>query len=209
MAVELTQPPTQTIEALKGKSGKLNPEKFSSNALLHELQLGEQLNQSVQETRRADFTLMLAMLAEDVREQSQFSLPNTVEPADKMLSNIALRKQFNLPEQASLALSTPDGIKQFNQVQFIVGNDLANIHLTNAMKAKPLAFRDDKQHIEKKVLDNTSLFTQLKHRQFTQATDQSGSDCQTDKPLNPPLSFNAKAWLDGIQQSLVKSPLLN
>ncbi|MCJ8296732.1 MAG: hypothetical protein MJK15_20240, partial [Colwellia sp.] len=85
------------------------------------------------------------------------------------------------------------------------------IHLSNAMKAKPLAFRDDKNHIESQVLQNTSLFTQLKHKQITEAASQIqlGSSSNADKPLSKPLTFNAKAWLDSIQQSLVKAPLLN
>ncbi|GAW97357.1 MULTISPECIES: VC2046/SO_2500 family protein [Colwellia] len=182
-----------------------------TNVLLHELQLGEQLNESVGQTRRADFTLMLAMLTDDVREQSQFLLPQAAEPITADLSNIALRKKFNLAASAPLALSAPEDVKQFNQVQTIVDNDLANIHLTNAMKAKPLAFRDDKSHIDTQVLQNTSLFTQLKHRQITAAATPAkpGTNNEADKPLSQPLNFNAQAWLDGIQQALIKAPLLN
>ena len=216
MAVELSsQLPTNNFavgtEASKSSAEQLATDFSSANVLLHELQLGEQLNESVGETRRADFTLMLAMLTDDVREQSQFLLPQATEPATVDVTNIALRKQFNLAEQAPLALSKLDDVKQFNQGQSIVDNDLANIHLSNAMKAKPLAFRDDKNHIESQVLQNTSLFTQLKHKQITAAASQGqpGSISDADKPLSKALTFNAKAWLDSIQQSLVKAPLLN
>jgi len=206
LAVELAQQVTPNNKAPNGNAGNFTPENFSSNALLHELQLGEQLNESVVQTRRADFSLMLAMLAEDVREQSQFLLPKATEPTPVDATNIALRKQFNLPDKAPLALSTPDGVNQFNQIQSIVDNDLATIHLANAMMPKPLAFRDDKNHIESQVLENTSLFTQLKYKQ-AQEIDSDSND--SDKPLSQPLNFNAKAWLDNIQQSLVKAPLLN
>jgi hypothetical protein len=206
LAVELAQQLSPNSKTPNGNAGNLTPESFSSNALLHELQLGEQLNESVVQTRRADFSLMLAMLAEDVREQSQFLLPKATEPAPVDVTNIALRKQFNLPDKAPLALSTPDGVKQFNQIQSIVDNDLATIHLANAMMPKPLAFRDDKNHIESQVLENTSLFTQLKHKQAHEINSNSND---SDKPLSQPLNFNAKAWLDNIQQSLVKAPLLN
>jgi hypothetical protein len=206
LAVELAQQITQNSKASNGSAGNLSSEKFSSNVLLHELQLGEQLNESVGQTRRADFSLMLAMLAEDVREQSQFLLPKAAEPIPVDVTNIALRKQFNLPEKAPLALSTPDGVKQFNQIQSIVDNDLATIHLADAMMPKPLAFRDDKNHIESQVLENTSLFTQLKHKQAQEINSASND---SDKPLSQPLNFDAKAWLDNIQQSLVKAPLLN
>ena len=65
-----------TIDAKSKDTANILPD----NILLHELQLGEQLNDSVVQARRADFSLMLAMLAEDVREQSQFVLP---KPADQ------------------------------------------------------------------------------------------------------------------------------
>lgn len=224
MAVELSQQfstnnTSQSNDVMKNSAGHLASDLLSTNVLLHELQLGEQLNESVEQTRRADFSLMLAMLAEDVREQSQFLLPKSEEETAVELSNLALRKQFNLPDKAKLALTTPNEVNQFNQAHTIVDNDLANIHLTNAMMPKPLAFRDDNKHIESQVLENTSLFTQLKHKQAAEACQAhlnqlpqnqlDTTSIETDKPLSQSLNFNAKAWLDGIQQSLVKAPLLN
>jgi hypothetical protein len=224
LAVELSQQfstnnTSQSNDVMKNSAGHLASDLSSTNVLLHELQLGEQLNESVEQTRRADFSLMLAMLAEDVREQSQFLLPKSEEETAVELSNLALRKQFNLPDKAKLALTTPNEVNQFNQAHTIVDNDLANIHLTNAMMPKPLAFRDDNKHIESQVLENTSLFTQLKHKQAAEACQAhlnqlpqnqlDTTSIETDKPLSQSLNFNAKAWLDGIQQSLVKAPLLN
>jgi hypothetical protein len=226
LAVELSQQfsttnTSQGNDVVKGSAGQLATDFSSASVLLHELQLGEQLNESVVQARRADFSLMLAMLTEDVREQSQFLLPQTEETITADVTNAALRKQFNLPNEAALALTSLDDVKQFNQVQTIIDNDLANIHLTNAMMAKPLAFRDDKKHIESQVLQNTSLFTQLKHKQAIAVNQRLSNQLQinqaqekqvasnVDKQLSQPLSFNANAWLDGIQQSLVKAPLLN
>jgi hypothetical protein len=224
LAVELSQQfsttnTSQGNDVVKGSAEQLATDFSSASVLLHELQLGEQLNESVVQARRADFSLMLAMLTEDVREQSQFLLPQTEEAMAADVTNAALRKQFNLPNEAALALTSLDDVKQFNQVQTIIDNDLANIHLTNAMMPKPLAFRDDKKHIESQVLHNTSLFTQLKYKQAAELSKAHLNQLQeaqinpslsdTDKPLSQPLNFNAKAWLDGIQQSLVKAPLLN
>ncbi len=201
---------TENSEMKYSSNGKLVASFPSTGALLHELQLGEQLNESVVETRRADFSLMLAMLTDDVREQSQFILPKAQDPAKRDTSNSALRKEFNLPKKSPLGLSSLDEIEKFNQVQSVIDNDIANIHLTNAMKPKPLAFRDEKQHIETKIMENTSLFCQLKHQQ-AQAVKASvdNPDKPSDQPLNQVLNFNAKAWLDGIQESLVKAPLIN
>jgi len=224
LAVELSQQFSTTdfsksSNLVKDSAGQLATDFSSASVLLHELQLGEQLNESVVQARRADFSLMLAMLASDVREQSQFLLPQTQQKLAADITDSSLRKQFNLPEKSALALTTLDEVKKYNQVQTIIDNDLASIHLTNAMQPKPLAFRDDKKYIDSQVLKNTSLFTQLKYKQaadinqertrLLQASQVAELSIDADKPLNQPLNFNAIAWLDGIQQSLVKAPLLN
>lgn len=224
MAVELSQQFSTTDfsksnNRVQDSTGQLATDFSSASVLLHELQLGEQLNESVVQARRADFSLMLAMLASDVREQSQFLLPQSQQKLAADVTDSSLRKQFNLPEKTALALTTLDEVKKFNQVQTIIDNDLASLHLTNAMQPKPLAFRDDKKYIDSQVLKNTSLFTQLKYKQaadinqertrLLQASQAAELSIDADKPLSQPLNFNAIAWLDGIQQSLVKAPLLN
>jgi hypothetical protein len=126
-----------------------------------------------------------------------------------------LRKAFNLPEKASLALNSLDEIDKFNQAQAIADNNMASIQLNNALNPSPLAFRDNKKHINTDVIANTSLFTQLKYKQEKLAeeakliqTEQATTD-NADKGLGQSFNFNAKAWLDGIEQSLVKAPLLS
>jgi len=172
----------------------------NSAILLHELQLGEQLNESVHQARRADFSLMLAMLCDDVREHSQFILPqadaSTVEQSAQTTQ--ALRKHFDLPEKAPLALKNIEQISQYNQSQLLADNDLASIQLGNALSPKPLTFRDDKQHIASHVLGNTSLTCQEKH--LSQ---------QTSPVLNKPINMNVEAWLKAVQTSLVKSSLVD
>ncbi len=195
-------------------SNNVSANKSSAGILLHELQLGECLNDSVVQARRADFSLMLAMLAEDVREQSQFVLPRPAKPEATPQSNKALRKELNLPNQAPLCLESLSDINQFNQVKSIVDNDLAHIHLVNALVPKALSFRDDKNHLPTNVLQNTSLCCQLKYKNAVMAEkEQSATEETFDKllndPINKPLSFNAKKWLQGVQQSLVKAPLIN
>lgn len=223
MAVEVTQ--TQTSRVQSTETNRVVSVSDSTNTLLHELQLGEQLNTCIHETRRADFSLMLAMLSEDVREQSQFVLPKTLPPTPPIQDNSSLRKQFHLPQQAPLALSTLDEIPEFNQAELIDKNDLVDIKLTDALTPKPLAFRDDKNHIDTQVITNMSLLGQLRYKETLAekafnaqllkdeavienelATSVSQ---QMDNKLNKQLAFNASAWLDNVQESLVKAPLLN
>ncbi|MDX2370325.1 MAG: VC2046/SO_2500 family protein [Colwellia sp.] len=168
--------------------------------LLHELQLGEQLNESVHQARRADFSLMLAMLCDDVREHSQFILPQADDSSvdQSKQSNQALRKHFDLPEQAPLALKNIEQISQYNQGQLIADNDLVTIQLSNALSPKPLTFRDDNHYIASNILGNTSLTCQEKH------THQ-----QSSAVLNKRVNMNVEGWLKAVQTSLVKSSLVN
>ena len=167
---------------------------------MHELQLGEQLNESVHQARRADFSLMLAMLCDDVREQSQFVLPkpdgNLTDIADQ--TNEALRQHFDLPEQAPLALKNIEQINQYNQGQLIAENDLVSVHLSNALSPKPLTFRDDNRHIASNVLGNTSLTCQEKHNHE-----------QSSAVINKRANMNVEGWLKTVQTSLVKSNLVD
>jgi len=165
-------------------------------ALLHELQLGEQLNESVHQARRADFSLMLAMLSNDVREQSQFILPQHKE-AEQQLDDMVLRKQLDLPEPAPLAIKDLKEINAYNQGKSIAENDVATIHLSNCLVPKPLAFRNDVKHVAQEVMSNTTLVCQAKHAQE-----------KTDAVLNKRLAMNVEGWLKNIQTSLVKSRLV-
>ncbi len=175
----------------------------SSPPLMHELQLGEQLNQCIHQSRRSDFALMLAMLCDDVREQSQFSLPKTAPidgtATDKTpLINQVLRKHFDLPEEAPLALKSVEQISGFNQGQLVAENKLATLHLTNVLSPKPLAFRNDDKHVKHEVLSNTTLVCQRKHAQH-----------QANTVINKPFTMQVEGWLKAIQTSLVKSPLVD
>lgn len=172
----------------------------SSEILLHELQLGEQLNESVHEARRADFSLMLAMLCDDVREHSQFILPQSgtddIEQAKQ--TDETLRKYFDLPEKAPLALKNIEQVSQYNQGQLIADNDLVSLQLSNVLAPKPLAFRDDKKFIASNVLGNTSLTCQEKY-----------AHPQPSAVLNKRLNMKVDNWLKTVQTSLVKSSLID
>lgn len=181
----------------------LNTQTVNSEPLLHELQLGERLNECVHQSRRSDFALMLAMLCDDVREQSQFVLPKTAPidgtATDKApLTNQVLRKYFDLPEEAPLALKSVEQIKAFNQGQLVADKKLATLHLTNALSPKPLAFRNDNKHVNHDVLSNTTLVCQKKHAQH-----------QANTVINKPLTMQVEGWLKALQTSLVKSPLVD
>ncbi|MFB0981783.1 MAG: VC2046/SO_2500 family protein [Alteromonadaceae bacterium] len=175
-------------------------ESVDSQILVHELQLGEQLNESVHSARRADFSLLLAMLSDDVQSHSQFFLPKTVTNV-KNTNDATLRKEFELPENAPLSLDENHTTSIFNQAELIQNNNLAELHLSNVLSPKPLAFRDDKKHITQKIISNTSLYCQKK---FNQQKRNDDGDSDTSR-----LSFDAKGWLKAVHNTIVKAPLLD
>ena len=173
----------------------MTPDALSNDILVHELQLGEQLNESVHHARRADFSLMLAMLTDDVRAHSQFKLPQS-QAAEKITSTEQLRQFFQLPSEAPLALESVEQISEFNQANLIEQQQLAHLRLANCLKPRPLAFRDNAEFITQQVMTNTSLYCQQKHH---------------EKPLTQTAKraeFDVNAWLSAVQTTIVKAPLM-
>ncbi|MFT5634990.1 MAG: hypothetical protein ACI89T_000421 [Cognaticolwellia sp.] len=168
---------------------------LSNDILVHELQLGEQLNQSVHHARRSDFSLLLAMLTDDVRAHSQFTLPLSQIP-EKTTSAEQLRKYFQLPDEAPLAVKDFADISSYNQASLIEKQQLEDLRLANILNPKPLAFRDDVKHINQQVMTNTSLYCQQKNQDIS----------LTQTP--PRADFNAMAWLAAVQTTIVKAPLM-
>nr|WP_221435168.1 VC2046/SO_2500 family protein [Thalassotalea piscium] len=159
--------------------------------MIEELQLGVKLNECVHSQRRYDFSLMLAMLVDNVCEFSQFGLPLT-EQTPKEATEASLRKLLNVIPNAPLAISSLDDIKHFQQGQLVADNKLATMRLVNALQPKAIAFRNDAKHIPSSVMANTSLY------------------CQQTKSGAPKkrLPFNVNAWLSSVQETVVKSPLM-
>jgi len=174
-----------------------------TSLLVNELQLGDQLGQCVHSKRRADFSLMLAMLTEDVREHSQFFVPKTaIKEANT--GDDFFRKIYHLPAKTALAITDLDDINAFSQADLAEQNNFADIQLKNALRPLPLSFRDNKKHIPTKILTDTSIHCQQRYKEYLSNKDKSQSTV-----LSSPAFFNAKAWLDNIQTTLVNATSVN
>ena len=165
-----------------------------NNILINELQLGEQLNECVHQGKRSDFSLLLAMLPDDVRVSAQFSLPKTVNDL-AINDEESLRTLYNLPKAQSLALENLDEINSYNQAELVNDNKLIDLHLLNAINPRPLAFRDNKKYISQDVLGNTSLYCQKKYQETSKG----------HSVINERLNFNAELWLNTVNESIKKT----
>ena len=171
-------------------------ESISNDILVHELQLGEQLNESVHSERRADFSLLLAMLTDDVRAHSQFKPPKTITPTQASTSE-QLRKRFQLPNEAPIALKDMQDLQLFNQADLIESKRLDHLRLINALSPNPLTFRDDASFITQQVMSNTSLYCQQQYKNKSVEETKVNAD------------FNATEWLSGIKNTLEKSAIVD
>ncbi|MGB0833618.1 MAG: VC2046/SO_2500 family protein [Psychrobium sp.] len=66
--------------------------------LIGELQLGQRLNECVQQGNKSEFALLLSMLSQDVRDQDQFALEQTA--CEKNTNSLA--EQFEMPTPQTL-----------------------------------------------------------------------------------------------------------
>lgn len=190
----------------------METQSVNSNLLVEELQLGEQLNHCVHSARRSDFSLMLSMLTDDVLAHSQFRLPQT-EESTKLTTDETLRKAFDLPKTSRLSLEDLEDINEFSQAHLIEAQQLSTLHLMQALLPKPLAFRDDKFHIEPNVLANTRLYCQQQYQLKKQAGSlkdktNTGTIEESKSEKNNRLAFDVNAWLKSVQTTIVKAPLL-
>ncbi|MCL1077546.1 queD-like protein [Parashewanella spongiae] len=67
-------------------------------ALINELDTGLSLNLATVSNRRSDFSLLLALMSQDIRDMAQFELEHSQADAEKL----KLRKKFKLPAEETL-----------------------------------------------------------------------------------------------------------
>ena len=135
------------------------------------------------------------MLTDDVRAHSQFRLPKSTV-TEKETSSQQLRKEFQLPNEAPLAIESIESVTEFNQAELVSNNQLDCLRLVNTLSPKPLAFRDDFTHVPSYVMSNTSLYCQQKHKKPSLINSEVRSD------------FNVNSWLNAVKTAMVKEPLM-
>lgn len=164
-----------------------------SQPLIEEAQLGTTLNRNVHSNKRSEFSLLLAMLTDDVRAFSQFNLP-THKTAEKTITDEQLRRTFMLPEKTELAIKALDDIDRYAQSSLANQGLLTTLKLQDCLQAKPIGFRDDKAHVPSAIMENTSLYCQLTH-----------SKTAANK-LPAKRNFDAVGFIKNVQETIVHSP---
>lgn len=126
------------------------------NILTREDQLGGALAICVSAQRRADFSMLLAMLSQDALDFSQFHLPEE-EQQESDKSESALKKELQIGPAQVLAPADFDMLIGQNNAQCLSQSSMTSLRLSHCLNPEPLAVRDDCKHIPLVVVDNCEL----------------------------------------------------
>ncbi|OHU86575.1 MULTISPECIES: VC2046/SO_2500 family protein [Pseudoalteromonas] len=163
--------------------------------LTREDQLGNALSVSVTEHRRADFSMLLAMLSQDALEFSQFHLPES-ELNEADLSELALKKELQIGPQQALAPETYDMSIGQNNASRLAQSSLTTLKLQQCLSPEPLAIRNDKTHIPLEVVDNCEIAVRKRLESI-----KSGASIE-EKP-----AMNAAGFYDQLASGQMQSAL--
>ncbi len=101
--------------------------------LVDELQLGERLNSALQQNDRAEFSLLLSMLSDDLLDS-----PNYHSPEKEPVRDEDLRKRFGLPE-AVRSYARPDDFERIGaNAALMAGGGGRAVFLAQCLHPEPL-----------------------------------------------------------------------
>jgi len=125
-----------------------------ASLLTSELQLGQQLNRSVEAGDQADFALLLALLSEDVCEQDQFHFSAQTFVDDKP----SLQDSLEVPRAQHLSAQEIDEDQSLALGKLAQEQGMLAARLSHCLNPEALSFSLDKSHdIDTQVFDNLGV----------------------------------------------------
>ena len=117
--------------------------------LKNELDIGVSLNKATAANHRGDFSLILSLMSQDVRDMAQF------EHTDK----INLRSQFELPKTTPTEVSLADKADFNEHSQVFRTQNHTEFRLQQSLKPEPLVCRGSEPAFIQKALNNCDIHT--------------------------------------------------
>ena len=132
--------------------------------IVNEWQLQGQLNQAINQNRRADFGLWLAMLSPAVDEMAEFCLAEESAPKPAL----DLRKQLGVHTRVEFATTEQDLSALKQQHDAFTQGGLASWRLAALLTPPPTVVCHDRKKLSAEVLDNLSVHAQRRLQQQLQ-----------------------------------------
>ncbi len=129
--------------------------------LINERQLGNKLSSAVNQSRRADFGLLLSMLSQNVVDQAVFNLPKD-EQFD-LSKTEELAKRFNVQPAIKFSGTSSSAEQALSMNRLLRDGGLASVKLSHYMELEPVAPRDDKAYIGTEVIGNCEPAVQQRY----------------------------------------------
>ncbi|MCT8986386.1 VC2046/SO_2500 family protein [Shewanella phaeophyticola] len=126
------------------------------STLVNELQIGSRLNGVIEQNRRGEFGLLLAMLSADARDMAQFQLDKDLNVDQK------LRKQFSLPPAQSLVADVSTDIHVTDNAPLFQQQGARQFQLQQALTPEAFVIRDAQPDAMVEVLSNCDELTKRK-----------------------------------------------
>ncbi|MBB1383513.1 queD-like protein [Shewanella sp. SR41-2] len=123
------------------------------STLVNELQIGSRLNVAIENNRRGEFGLLLAMLSIDARDMAQFQLDNDVESTQKLRQRFSVPQPQLLVDDISVHPDTIDNAMIFQQ------QGARQFQLQQALTPEALVIRGSQPDSMVEVLSNCDYLT--------------------------------------------------
>ncbi|MGI1998930.1 VC2046/SO_2500 family protein [Shewanella frigidimarina] len=126
------------------------------STLVNELQIGSRLNVAIENNRRGEFGLLLAMLSIDARDMAQFQLDNELESTQKLRQRFSVPQPQLLVDDISVHPDTIDNAMIFQQ------QGARQFQLQQALTPEALVIRGSQSDSMVEVLSNCDYLTKNK-----------------------------------------------
>jgi len=120
--------------------------------IVNELTIGSQISHAVQSGHRADFSLLLSMFSDDIRENTPVEVITKQKP-----TNDLLRAQFDLPSPQPLISNQSTYKESAIQSEAFQKGGLSSAKLNHYLKPEPLVYQlEDTGNLPEDVYHNLS-----------------------------------------------------
>ncbi len=150
--------------------------------LKNELDIGVSLNKATADNYRGDFSLILSLMSQDVRDMAQFELKEKND----------LRDRFELPEDAPAEVNLADGIAFNEHSDVFRSQNHTEFLLYQSLRPEPLVCGGSVPAAMRRALDNCDIHTINRYKRI-----------ESETPANPKIAF-----IEQLQQQRTMAKLI-
>ena len=134
-------------------------------ALINELDTGTSLNLATVSNRRSDFSLLLALMSQDIRDMAQFKINHSSNDAE----SLKLRRKFELPAEEVLIADLSTQVLPIDHSEIFQSQGALEFRLRQNLKPEAMICRGKYPAEFNEALDNCDIHISRKHNGVDEA----------------------------------------